>query len=782
MISEKMKSSKGVTLIALAITIIIITVLTNIIIYNLKDNLLVDNLQNMQTDIGNLRNKVSNYYAEHGEIPVTLKYTNIDEIKNAGLISETTDKGDFFVINLSALDNLTLNYGKDFEQSLTDANVNNYTDLYIINETSHNIFYVEGIQVDSEMFYTDYTSESIDKASVDLRYVENVKIPEGFYYVGGTKDTGIVISDVKDDDMSNTKQGNQFVWVPVDNFDDFYREDFGSGHLSENIFVNDTPAEGKYYEPSANGIMDQTEVERMYKSVKDNKGFYIARYEAGTEDGTSTGKALSKKNETVCTGIKWGNSLEDKTGGAVEVAEKMADNNHYTDVTSTLCYSVQWDAVMRWISEDTSLSEYLQNSESIGNYGTSLIQTGSNEQYKLKNIYDMAGNANGWTIEEYGTSSVVKRGGTTSEKAISSRSGSSGATTTDNNTGFRVTLFLNEEEKWSPVYDKAGVYQDKNEDTAYVPEGFQVSETLGENTVQDGLVIKNATTGNSYVWIKVPKSIYKTATSNTDYKNIEKDMQEYAKDYGDANYSDEWYDGCGIADKNKYDEQKHKMLSSVYDKGGFWVGQYEAGVEKAKISGQSSEGVDSLVSTNGLPESQEDKYPYNWVTCSQAQQLASKVGEKENADTSLMFGIQWDLVLKYIEESNAKTKEQLKEDSGSWGNYTDSEFTVIKGKYSENDGQLFNDVPNKGYLKTASKKILLTTGATKRNSVLNIYDIAGNVAEWTLEQGISTDKLCQCRGGSCNGSGGPNPASDYGYYDTICNNERFGFRLALYVE
>ena len=44
---------------------------------------------------------------------------------------------------------------------------------------------------------------------------ENVPIPTGFYYVGGTKNTGVVISDVENDDMDNTEKGNQFVWVPV---------------------------------------------------------------------------------------------------------------------------------------------------------------------------------------------------------------------------------------------------------------------------------------------------------------------------------------------------------------------------------------------------------------------------------------------------------------------------------------------------------------------------------------------------------------------------------------
>ena len=47
-------------------------------------------------------------------------------------------------------------------------------------------------------------------------YHNGVPIPKGFYYVGGEKDTGLVISDAEGDDLDNLKHGNQFVWVPVD--------------------------------------------------------------------------------------------------------------------------------------------------------------------------------------------------------------------------------------------------------------------------------------------------------------------------------------------------------------------------------------------------------------------------------------------------------------------------------------------------------------------------------------------------------------------------------------
>ncbi len=357
MIKGKIKNAKGISLVSLAIAVIVLVILTNIIIYNARDNLKVGNLKEMQNDIMNLRDKVSSYYAQNGKIPASLRYTNIEAIKQANLISDNVDEGEFFVIDLSALDNLTLNYGKDFEKvkgknSLTEEEEKNFTDLYIINETSHNIFYVEGIKLDNEIFYTDYTSEDVDLEAVDLRYVDNVKIPEGFYYVGGTKDTGIVISDVKGDDLENTKQGNQFVWVLVEPKN--FKRIAG--------YYNKAPQEltTDYKEPYENGYDTEVlEYETMKKSVEANGGFYIGRFETGKD---SSGNAIVKKDVDVYNNVPWGKSMTDISVGAVKLSKDFANEKGYRDVTSTLCYSIQWDAAMQFIDSNYGDGNYDENS------------------------------------------------------------------------------------------------------------------------------------------------------------------------------------------------------------------------------------------------------------------------------------------------------------------------------------------------------------------------------------------------------------------------------------
>lgn len=395
----KMKQEKGVTMVALVVTVIILLIITNILIYNAKDSIHINALTNLYNDIELLEEKVSEYYNEYGKIPAKIKYTNISQLSS--VLSLNNDTGDFYVIDLEAMQGITLNYGKDYEKIKNDAdNCNNYTDVYIINENSHNIFYVQGISIQEnnqiKTYYTDYTEP--DETTIDLRYIDGILIPEGYYYIGKSTDSSgnesIVISQTKNEEINTTSNqyiwqkqisnldkvpdsvklsetqdeieffksvnhykgyfknknktadidviylpieenkwsevytknaeyidkngdvayipqgfrvslaegtneirsglvitdkidengksiGNEFVWIPVDYFEEFIREDFGITAIEEGDFITTQEAEGKYYEPSGYGrTIDKTasenikEAQEMYKSVKEYKGFY----------------------------------------------------------------------------------------------------------------------------------------------------------------------------------------------------------------------------------------------------------------------------------------------------------------------------------------------------------------------------------------------------------------------------------------------------------------------------------------------------------------------------
>ena len=167
------KNNKGITVISLSIAVIIILIVTGMLVYSAKDSIYVKNLTNMQNDISNLRDKISLYYSQYGALPASTEFTSIPN----GMPRGANDiDGKFLIIDLQVLDGLTLNYGKDYEKYKNnhDIDQSELVDIYIINDNSHNIFYVQGVAVSengtTKMYYTDYTQG--DKEAVNIVEVE----------------------------------------------------------------------------------------------------------------------------------------------------------------------------------------------------------------------------------------------------------------------------------------------------------------------------------------------------------------------------------------------------------------------------------------------------------------------------------------------------------------------------------------------------------------------------------------------------------------------------------
>ena len=318
----------------------------------------------------------------------------------------------------------------------------------------------------------------------------------------------------------------------------------------------------------------------------------------------------------------------------------------------------------------------------------------------------------------------------------------------------------------------------------FIPDGAEVTN----DNLDTGFTIKDKNE-NEWVWIEVPRSIYTNTeynggtapTSSEDYAKIEEVMQEYAKDYRESGFEDTWYSKAqhGFISATDYNNHKNSMLKSVYENGGFYIGKYEIGIKEDTYRAYGEDYEEEHITTGYTPVIQEDKYVYNWVRCNQAQELSESLATGGKT-SSLMFGIQWDLVLKHIETKQAKTQDELKNDSKDWGNYLDASFDITKGKYSEDKGAIYKDVGTESYTKIENDDVLLTTGATERNSVLNIYDLAGNVWEWTLEYTTGINFPCVLRGGGYSYSGYYYPVSGNSFDSTTYSDNDVGFRPALW--
>ena len=284
----------------------------------------------------------------------------------------------------------------------------------------------------------------------------------------------------------------------------------------------------------------------------------------------------------------------------------------------------------------------------------------------------------------------------------------------------------------------------------------------------------------------------KTFTDN-EYATIEKDLHSYAIEYrfkDMTTYRDEYYsDEITGLSAIEYNELKHKMLKSIYQNGGFWIGRYEAGTAEYR-----NEHTEILDNTNIIPLSQKNSYPFLYVTCSEAQTLSEKICEElnlKNYTSSLMFGIQWDLVLKYL-ETKGISKTYLNVDSSSWGNYSNSSFTLNDGKYTlffdkslsnwysyveDLKNYVLNSIKQKITLKDVG--VITTTGSSDRNCKMNIYDFAGNVYEWTLEFSANISNPCVRRGGASIVLGNKWPANAVGH-NASNFAEVIGFRITIY--
>lgn len=438
------RQEKGVTLISLGIAIIILGIIATMLLYNIKDTKDVTDLTKLYSDIDNLKNHISSFYSKYGKIPAK-QMEGLDEIITANWTENddapigVNDTGRFLVIDLSALQGLTLNYGWKYEEIKNSTTITeSQTDIYVINEASHNIFYLKGVMVGE---HTYYTNQEKDTAKVNLRYYDGIKIFDGYSYYSGNKETGLII-------VNDSNAAEKYKWIDLE--------------------------KGNY--------------------TLSNDGTYV------TYNG----------NET--TNI-----------------ELLFPQTNTDFINSTKQYG----------------GFYLKQQDS----------------------------------------------------------------------GY-VLYFPIEDENWSLVYDTESIYKDKNGEIAYIPAGFRVSKLSGQNAINKGLLIKNETTGQKYVWIDVPDKILKNVTGTT---NIENALINYVNTYrDDSNYADVWYNGCGIVSNEQYRIVKKNVLDSIKNKGGFWISANENG---------------------------------NNITLPDARTTANSINNGTGVNTDLLFGIQWDLACKFIKDN-----------------------------------------------------------------------------------------------------------------------------------
>jgi type II secretory pathway pseudopilin PulG len=266
---------------------------------------------------------------------------------------------------------------------------------------------------------------------------DGVKIPTGFYYVGGTKASGIVISDNKNDKNKYRNQkvvgtdllGNQYVWIPCTTDSSssdlqYARTEWGvevdgddnSRAIKDELTLTD--ASVTYSDAdTANGINADVSKEIVAQikaektSVAKYGGYYIGRYEVGKNGDT----AVVKYGQTPYAEITWST--------AYGLAKKIITNS---EATSYLCSSYAWDTAVNFI----------QNNSTAKNYATSI--EGFNGNWNPQEVKDPSGNV----IKPAGTSQQLNTGLTTQFCNIFDMGGNEAEFTTELNPGTSETVVL----------------------------------------------------------------------------------------------------------------------------------------------------------------------------------------------------------------------------------------------------------------------------------------------------------------------------------------------------
>ena len=229
---------------------------------------------------------------------------------------------------------------------------------------------------------------------------------------------GIVVVDHAITYTGSVPDFNEYVWVPIKDNIKFKRVAWNGPYGDYDYYMNngthpiaDSLEENKYWE--------ETNTD-MVSSVSRNKGFYISRYEASKKDTTT---AQSKRGQNPWAEVSQTTAIT-------------ASSNMKPSINSHLIYGIEWDSVLQWLlnsqakigdesggTKTITEDDVQSDSSSWGNYSNSVggaeansgikRQTGgTNEYWKVNNIYDIAGNVKEWTQEKYSTGTYrVNRGG-----------------------------------------------------------------------------------------------------------------------------------------------------------------------------------------------------------------------------------------------------------------------------------------------------------------------------------------------------------------------------------
>lgn len=573
------------------------------------------------------------------------------------------------------------------------------------------------------------------KANQSLKYAwstSSTQAPSSFETLTGTNEA--VAKSISFNVSGSSYTGTYYLWVQAGSLEDQAGNTSAVAHFGPYYFDNTPPTLG------GDGQITVTEATSKSISISvpgvvDGQGtvtspkytYYIRK----TSDVTYT-----QDGEATTTATHTFSNLEDNTSYDIKVtfADNSGNTGEATITKSTVLVPTlnssnttftlsteKWTNKSITVTISTTVSGYtLQYSTDGSTYQTySGPVTVSSNLTVYARLWD----------ERNSTENV----GTATSKAI---------TNIDTSLSDLGVIVKNEE----PVTENTQT-TDKDGNTITIPEGFTPQPNTDTDdpynpTVEDGVVVKDGN-GNEFVWIPV-------GTINTDSgaKTINYNRYTYAN----------WVNGGTDSDTNSMKIQTSADSSEYFAESlnesektsaetnkGFYLGRYEAGVSTGVRTESSG--------TSATVEIKPGLDVYNYVTQSEARSLAENMYTSDSFTSNLTSSYAWDTALKFLEQTG---NTSYLTDS-SQGNYYNTQYG---GKTQE------------------IGSALISTGETQ--AVNHLYDMGGNVYEWTTERYSNSEATKVSRGGFYGFLSTDEPVIGR-FSSSNTRDQAVGFRVALFL-